>query len=560
MADLRREIMRQYARAVMHLREQKKLKRLGLVFGAGVSQDFGFPSWAKLVSRIAADPGVAGEPILAQAASNTCVSQLLFQRYRTRILESLPDGFDEYDRLSSFIQSGWHRVVHDALYHGVPEDPGELSRRDPYIREFLPIIKETRLTINYNFDDTLQTLLGESRSSAERREKRGFRTVWSGNIQLYPQNAVIYHPNGYLPRDFRERPSDGLIFLEDAFGDQLLDSVSGHYAALSYHFSQNTCLFIGLSLDDATLKHLLRKNATLHPGHVQYYVHFLEDSTSLGPEHREAIRDANFEVYNLITLFLDRNGIGALGRLLAAGDDEIELIADEVGVPTAYRFFLTGSVSVGKSTAVSHFRSLLTHDEWLDKKAPGMERDPERVTDPGVIHQIDAWVAKQWRLKNFVLNRATSYGIHIIDRSPLDAFAFTPEDEWVDKAKFTSATIRPDRSQTPLCKGKVILLIGDPEVMAVRAMKLQKDVTPDLLGYRQELLRLVYDRELPGVVELDTRDKSVWHVVREICRMVHLEPYEECDLQARLGQIETAKVSPPEALPAAEEGVEENHV
>ncbi|GAH36776.1 unnamed protein product, partial [marine sediment metagenome] len=136
------------------------------------------------------------------------------------------------------------------------------------------------------------------------------------------------------------------------------------------------CLFIGLSLKDSTLKHLLRKNAILHPGHIHYYVHFMEDDAVLDEKHRIAIRDANFEVYNLVTLFLDRKGIAALGQLLTSTEDDIGLLADEVGVSTSYRFFLTGSVAVGKSTSVSHFRSLLTHDEWLERKAAGMNIDP----------------------------------------------------------------------------------------------------------------------------------------------------------------------------------------
>jgi hypothetical protein len=45
MENEKREIMRQYIRAIVHMREQKSLQRFGLVFGAGICQDFGFPSW-----------------------------------------------------------------------------------------------------------------------------------------------------------------------------------------------------------------------------------------------------------------------------------------------------------------------------------------------------------------------------------------------------------------------------------------------------------------------------------------------------------------------------------
>lgn len=543
MHEYKAELIKKYPRAIIHMREQNNLKRFGLVFGAGISKGFGFPAWNDLIQRIASDEQVEGEKIVKEAASKASISQLLFQNYRAKALKDLPEGFDQYDRLSSYIQSGWHRIINKALYRDVPSDIDNLREKDPYLKEYFEIIKKSKLTVNYNFDDTIQFLLSESRTDEDRRKSRGFRTIWSADIQLYPQPGVIYHPNGFLPRDFRERSSDDLIFLEDSFGDQLMESASGHYSALSYHFAQNTCFFIGLSLEDSTLKHLLRKNAILHPGHVHYYVYFMGDDAVLDEKHRIAIRDANFEVYNLVTLFLDRKRIATLGQLLTATEDEIGLLADELGVSTSYKFFLTGSVAVGKSTSVSHFRSLLTHDEWLDQKAPGMDTDPSKVEDETVIRHIDEWVVKQWRHKNFSLNQ-TNRGIHIIDRSPLDAFAFTPEDKWVDKAKFTKAKIMPNKSSTKLCKGKVVLLIGDPEVMAVRAMKLQKDVTPEKLGHRQQLLRVVYSKNDPGVDELDTRDKPIARVVKEICRIIHLDDYEECDLQLRLEKIENGEISP----------------
>jgi len=544
MDDSTHVLMKDHSRAIMHMRAQKKLKRFGLVFGAGICRDFGFPQWDELIRRIALDKRVEGEKLMSEAKSKSSVSQLLFQSYRIKELLSLREDFDQRDRLFSYLQAGWNKVVHDALYKDVPIKISDLKQKNIYIHEYLDIIKNTRLTVNYNFDDTLQVLLSEGRSPEEKSETRGFRTVWSADLQLYPQDGVIYHPNGYLPRNFRERPSDEVIFLEDAFGDQLLESVSGHYMTLSYHFSQNTCLFIGLSLNDSTLKHLLRKSTTIHPGHVHYYVYFMEDGEVLDEEHRRTIRDANFTVHNLVTLFLNREGLRALGRMLKMSDEEIGIIAEDARVQTAYRFFLTGSVSVGKSTSVSHFRSLLTYDEWLDQKEAGMDIDPSKITDPETIRRIDKWIAQQWRLKNFSLSKRPNHGVHIIDRCPLDAFAFTPEDEWIAKARLTRENVTPYRDETPLCKGKVILMIGDPEVMAVRALKVQKDVTAEKLEYRQNLLRVVYNKSLPGIAEIDTREKSIRRVVKDICRVVHIEDYEECDLQAILDQIEAGKIRP----------------
>ncbi|MEJ0102402.1 MAG: SIR2 family protein [Bacteroidota bacterium] len=361
---------------------------------------------------------------------------------------------------------------------------------------------------------------------------------------MYPENGVIYHPNGFLPRKLSEKPSDNLIFLEDSFGDQLIESAYGHYAALSYHLSQNTCLLIGISLEDATLKHLLRKNSKLHPGHVHYYVYYLNSSEELTPEHRKAITDANFEVYNLVTLFLTKTEIKYLGQLLSSSDEDIEIMSDELGLNTTYRFFLTGSVCAGKSTTLSNFRSLRTHDEWLDQRVPGMEKDPSFVSRNEKIQEIDYWVAEQWRAKNFVLYKAKTPGIDIIDRCPLDAFAFTEEDKWKEKATFTREIITPDKSSTPLCKGKIVLLIGHPQTMAVRALKLHKEVTSEKLEYRQNLLKIIYNKSDLGIVEIDTKDKSIEQVTKEVSKMIHIDEYTECNLQERLQLIEDEKIAP----------------
>jgi hypothetical protein len=545
MRDIEKSIISEYSRSLMHMREQIQLKRFGLVFGAGIGIDFGFPSWSNLINEIANDQRVDGTRIFDKDKNKTSITQVLFQNYCSKAHEADPSNLDAYDKLSSTIHAGWHRIIHDALYKNVPNQINELQQKDKYLSKYLSLIRKTRLTVNYNFDDTLQTLLSNDDTARLEPNKRGYRTVWNANIQLYPQDGVIYHPNGFLPRDFRERPSDHLIFLEDSFGDQLMDSVAGHYAALSYHFSQNTCLFLGLSLEDATLKHLLRKNAKLHPGHVHYYIYFVSDKNSLNDEYVKAIRDSNFEVYNLITLFLGAEEIACLGELLSQENSDIDFLLDELGVSPAYRFFVTGSVSVGKSTTVSNFRSLITHDEWLEKKLPGMEKDPSLLNSQD-IKPIDSWVANQWRIKNFALQSSTTRGLHIIDRCPLDALAFTPEKEWTQKASFTLGTITPAQSTTKLCNGKIILLTGDPDVIAIRATKLQKKVTPEKLEYRQNLLKVIYDSKVPGIVEVDTRGKSIERVVKEVCKIIHLHNYSECNLQERLESVASGILVPNE--------------
>lgn len=532
-----------HGRSISHLRSQKKLDRLGLVFGAGISKDFGFPTWVDLIDRIASNPKVEGKSLLDNVGSNTSISQLLFQNFRSKEYSHYGSDYVAYDKFRSHVQSGWHRVIHDALYQDVPTETLKLKEIDSYLHEYLDIIRDIKLTVNYNFDNTIQRLLSITRTEQQKKKIRGYRTVWNSDIQLYPQKGVIYHPNGFLPDKITERTSEDLIFLDDSFGDQLIESTSGHYSTLSYYYSQNTCLFIGLSLEDSTLKHLLRKCANMHPGHVHYYVYYVEDPSSISEEDKRAIIDANFEVYNLVTLFLNKEGIKNLAKVTKFSDEDYEEVCDLVASKTTYKYFLTGSVSVGKSTAVSNFRSLQTHDEWLENRIEGMEKDPTLISKKDLIKKIDKWVVDQWRKKNFNLARAGNHGIHIIDRCPLDAFAFTKPEEWIKKAKYTREGVTPKDSTTKLVNGAIILLIGDSEAMAVRALKLQKTVTPSDLEYRQELLKIVYSQDVQGIVWLDTREKSAKKVAKEISRIIHVEQYNECDIQSRLTEIEKGTIS-----------------
>jgi hypothetical protein len=549
-------------RPLVHMRQQIKGRRFGLVIGAGASKDLGLPKWDELVDRIAKHPEVQGEALIKELHQHSSKSQVLFQSYRSRLYEAANSKDRGCNLLEMKIRAGWRTIVHECLYRNVDVEPKTLFDKDQYLWAFLNVIKDSSLTVNYNFDDSLQRLLTYRTDEDEKLRRRAYATVWSADTQMFPRSGVIYHPNGYLPASLTERPSDQLIFLEDAFADQLIESMTGHYTALSYHLAQNTCLLIGLSLDDPTLKHLLRHNSRLHPGHYHYYVAFTEDSSSLPPTYVKSVSDANFETYNLITLFLNRKELAALGKLLEGAvlrnseegrqnDNELQYLMKEKGIPTTYKFLITGCVAVGKSTAVGQFRSLKTYDEWLSDKPPGMEKDPSKVNSKS-IKTIDDWVFEQLRLKNRNLADAAP-GIHIVDRAPLDAFAFTKtdipsQDEWVEKATNISQTIHPGVSQERLIPAKIILLTGDPLVLESRAIGLHKDTSADKLRKQQYLLGQVYDLRYDGIAIIDTRDLSIAQVTKKIAQVIHRDSYREFDMHKWIEGVINKSILPPVAI------------
>ncbi|MDD2319445.1 MAG: SIR2 family protein [Geobacteraceae bacterium] len=530
-----KSILNKYTKFIVHMRRQIKDQRFGLVMGAGASRDLGFPDWNTLIKRISEHKSVNSSELINEGSAQSSVSQLIYHRFRENIQTEAKHHSESFKKRDTFIQAKWREVVHECLYKDVPESIDEIKDKDNYLWSFIPVIKKTKITINYNFDDTLQKLLADSRSEEEKTISKGYTTVFNSKIQGYPGTGIIYHPNGFLPRRLTEKPSDQLVFLEDSFADQLIESMTGYHTAIAYHYSQNTCLFLGLSLDDPMLKHLLRHNAANFPGHYQYLISFISNDRKRKPEHERAIFESNFDVFNLNTLFLNRKEIAALGLLLGMSDNEFIELCEETGVNPLYYYFVTGCVSVGKSTAVSNFSSLVTHDEWLEPRESGMEKDPTLVKKD-IIKKIDEWVYDQLGKKNKVLLRETE-GINIVDRAPLDAFAFnTPKKSWPKKAKLIMNKVRPDRSETRLCKGHIILLVGDPNVMEVRSILKHKMTDSSKLQKQQDSLLEVYKRN--KVTIIDTRNYDTCQVAKQIARIIYCEDYNPVEMHDWLEKIE----------------------
>ena len=271
------------------------------------------------------------------------------------------------------------------------------------------------MSINFNFDDAVEWALFNVRDESEIMESRGYETVWEPDAQLKRDKAVIYHPNGVLPFIFEEGASPYLIFSDETFQDQLTSIAHGKNIHLSNFLFKNTCLLIGLSLEDASLKQILRQNTVSHPGHIHYYIHFIGTNDSLDARARSEIFRSNFEKFNLYTLFLTNRGIRDLLQLILMNNNEFVRNYQCEGIH--YTYYLVGAVGVGKSTAVRYFQSLQTYDEWVDRRKPAMAIPEGEIESQETIEEIDVWTAEQFGKKNFCVSNARE-GVHIIDPGP----------------------------------------------------------------------------------------------------------------------------------------------
>jgi broad-specificity NMP kinase len=533
---IRCNVLKAYPKAVVHLRRQFSEQRFGLVLGAGVGRDFRIPIWKKLVDRIANDPRVDGCELLKGHVDEKSLpykTEMLFQRFREKTLSSLDKGLSELAQQST-IAANWLEVCATHLYADVDPNIESALKSHPYFETMLPLVQGSGLTINFNFDNFLERSLAFHKRECD-KENKGFEVVTDPWPQFRRKDSVIYHPHGMVPDRVRlmELPIGRFVFSEAAYSAQYVGSRGHDSSFLITHFARNTCLLLGCSLEDE-LRNVLMRGAQINPGNYHYYVHYIEDGVTGPNEDQKAlISETNFNVYNLITLFLTSKEVRALFELL--NDDEVKLqefkdLALQHDVRLNYNYYLTGPLGVGKSTTANLLRSLHVLDEWLEAR-PQVLAVPWDELTPEQSKEADEWIAGQFLAKNNTL-RDLPPAIASVDRPPLDPLVFTKVQDRAAKAKSLIDTICPGR-KWDVVSGVVILLSGDPEVLSARVRTTgRQDYTVERLSKMQDNLRDIYRGE--GVHEIDTRHLSVLEVTKKVAEIVHRNDYRPFDLMQAL--------------------------
>lgn len=542
LSDLHRSILERYSRPIVHMRHQVRTNRFGLVFGAGLSNAFKIPTWGKLVRMLASDQKIQGQHVLDIVPPRTGLpyrTEMLFEHFKK--LRYGQASVDEHHTrpLDFRIAAEWREIVRNHLFSNIEDTLGDHLDSHPYLKIYIPLIKRTHMTVTYNFDDFIEQSLLRSRSPEEEPTSRGFESVTDPWTQFRRPNAIIYHPNGVLPQNALETPSDRFVFSEASYAEQLMGIFSGDQAGLLNHFSKHTCLFIGLSLEDETLRNVLIRGARSSVGNFHYYIYYIGPGESLDEETCQAITLANFKVYNLVTLFLNDDEIRAIGELIDIDKcltDTFCDFANQHNIPVRFRFYVTGPLGAGKSTTISQFRNLHVLDEWMEERPSVLAKDWNQL-EATEKNDADKWVVKQFGMKNQIL-RNKREGIFIMDRGPLDPLSFTPDNEWSGKASYLLDELCPDQAQWEVEDGRVILLRGEGQELALRmVITHREDYTADKLKDMEARLMKAYGSD--GVISFDTHGLTPSDVVRRVARIVHLDAYKPvCNLHKRLKHIQ----------------------
>jgi hypothetical protein len=201
-------------------------------------------------------------------------------------------------------------------------------------------------------------------------------------------------------------------------------------------------------------------------------------------------------------------------RAISACDNHAESSAatanagDTLSAKDPLRYYIMGVVGVGKSTLREGLRTEL---EKRDNLASGhsfsvYEEWPEEMADE-VTHamasmsrcsaeEIQDWIFGQLAVKNQLI-ASDSASLQIVDRSPLDTFAFYPPQEWRQRARQMREALHArkaaGRSSTQvLAAGELLFLEGSPREI-VRRMDPSRNYSPNLIAQQQSSFEVFID-------------------------------------------------------------------
>lgn len=221
--------------------------RLTLVCGAGVSVGAGIPAWNNLLLGLL-------EKMMDSISNNEDLSLKISdanefqQRYGSSALI-----IGKY--LKTNLGKDFSSELRDALYQNNPNTSDiieaivELARPQ---RDGKPLDS----LVTFNFDNLIEEALSKNRIN--------HKAIYAEGMRSKPSELPVYHVHGYLPKKGRILKDRNIVFSEDAYHSQFIDPFSWSNLIQLNKLSQNTCLFIGLSLTDPNLRRLLdvanRKN------------------------------------------------------------------------------------------------------------------------------------------------------------------------------------------------------------------------------------------------------------------------------------------------------------
>lgn len=225
-----------------NINEAYQKDNLVLALGAGISIEFGIPSWNLLLQSLMV------HSIEKENNVSTVLAKLFNDIFRPNPLIAgryLQEYFEKND-------SSFELMVRDVLYSEMNKDK-KSKLLDEIVKICVAPGKSPNLDsiITYNFDDILEYKLEKTEMPIP------YKSVYGIGIEVRNDELPIYHVHGYLPETEKLNDSHKITFGESNYHQQYSDIYSWNNMVQINKFRENTCLFIGSSLTDPNIRRLL---------------------------------------------------------------------------------------------------------------------------------------------------------------------------------------------------------------------------------------------------------------------------------------------------------------
>lgn len=234
-------------RYIAQLRKEYNNDNVVLFLGAGASKDANIATWDNLISELFValiDKQLKNNHIqINEQEKQEIITALIEQNGKSPLLQTrfLRKGFEK----------DFEDMVSDILYKkaldtsNLLEEIGQLCVPN---RGKLGI----RAIVNYNFDDLIEKNL--------KRLRVKHQSIYSEGMIPEAEELGIYHVHGFLPQDKKEYDNLAkslLVFSEEGYHKLMLEPYNWANIIQLNYLTNNSCVFIGLSMTDPNMRRLL---------------------------------------------------------------------------------------------------------------------------------------------------------------------------------------------------------------------------------------------------------------------------------------------------------------
>jgi len=223
---------------INELKIKLKQSDVTLVLGSGVSRSAGLPDWKGLLEKLVQSQG-----------DDECPNN--------RDFEKLYDSLSHSSiRMASYIEQLHFKDDSKAMIRRMREILYEKGTdlQSPLTRQICSLIEkynqQVRSVITYNYDNLIER--GLDNLGLE------YLTVYQNNRQDDRHKLPIYHVHGHIaPNNSEMENVSDIVFTESSYHEKYTNVYHWSSVEQLHAFERNTCLFIGLSMDDPNMRRLL---------------------------------------------------------------------------------------------------------------------------------------------------------------------------------------------------------------------------------------------------------------------------------------------------------------